>query len=157
MYDVDFYTTNKIPYYFAIQEPGEMVITNPNGFHGVANTGKNYSEAVNFYCMGTVPESLKFPLCDCSHITAEYQKEDWQSYINYCRGVETKMRNVSIGLTTKTSILEVNHKKGTKKPALILQASTSVNTTKPSDDDTYSNNESPDNETTTESFDYFRY
>uniref|UniRef100_A0A914Y5Q4 Uncharacterized protein n=1 Tax=Panagrolaimus superbus TaxID=310955 RepID=A0A914Y5Q4_9BILA len=83
-------------------------------FMGVANTGKNYSEAVNFYCMGTVPESLKFPLCDCSHITAEYQKEDWQSYINYCRGVETKMRNVSIGLTTKTSILEVNHKKEQK-------------------------------------------
>lgn len=92
MYDIDFYRSNKIPHYYAIQEAGQMIVTNPNGFHGVANTGRNYAEAANFYCMGAIHETMKYPLCNCKDVVKQYYKNDWQPYINYCQTVEKSMK-----------------------------------------------------------------
>uniref|UniRef100_A0A914QB83 JmjC domain-containing protein n=1 Tax=Panagrolaimus davidi TaxID=227884 RepID=A0A914QB83_9BILA len=142
MLDIDFFIDNNIPYCYAVQSSGQIIVTNPNGFHSVANTGRNYSEASNIYCMGTIHESLKFPLCDCPAVVGQYQKIEWQPYIKYCQNIEKSMQYSAAGITddAEEPTVQVNivPKRRTKTTGVIVnEESISAQGTTPSSTDIF--------------------
>lgn len=51
--------------------------------------------------MGTIHESLKFPLCDCPAVVEQYQKTEWKPYIKYCQNIEKSMQYSAAGITVR--------------------------------------------------------
>ncbi|GLD95233.1 hypothetical protein PINS_up003875 [Pythium insidiosum] len=54
-----------VPFYRALQQPGEFVITFPATYHQGFNLGFNIAEAVNFATLRWIPFGLKAKVCKC--------------------------------------------------------------------------------------------
>uniref|UniRef100_A0A914Q678 JmjC domain-containing protein n=1 Tax=Panagrolaimus davidi TaxID=227884 RepID=A0A914Q678_9BILA len=95
MLDVEILEQLNIPYYIAVQEPGELVVTFPAGFHQVVNANLNWSEAVNFICFRWQHDARRQYIYCCEDMVHEYSDKPWQSISKALFDVEVDVeRNV---------------------------------------------------------------
>uniref|UniRef100_A0A914Z887 JmjC domain-containing protein n=1 Tax=Panagrolaimus superbus TaxID=310955 RepID=A0A914Z887_9BILA len=84
MIDPKFLDDNEICWYYVVQNPGDIVITNPRGLHQVHNLGYNLAEATNFICDGWKKIARRRKACQCPGRTNLYKnREPWEMLADF--------------------------------------------------------------------------
>uniref|UniRef100_A0AC35GX04 JmjC domain-containing protein n=1 Tax=Panagrolaimus sp. PS1159 TaxID=55785 RepID=A0AC35GX04_9BILA len=84
MFDNELYDDKEMQWYYCIQRPGDIVITNPMGVHQVHNLGYNIAEATNFISRDYRCIARRRKACQCpGRLTLYKDFEQWNTLAHF--------------------------------------------------------------------------